>query len=66
MNRTVITIAAAAATLAASWTVLRWIDGRYARLARQPRKALESWENEGGTLTSLPNRIGADISQVPS
>jgi hypothetical protein len=46
--------------------VLRWMDERYTRLPRHPRKALESWENEGGTLSSPPNRIGADISQVPS
>ena len=66
MNKTVITFAAAAATLAASWAVLRWIDGRYARLPRHARKALESWENEGGTLSSPARRIGVDITQVPS
>jgi hypothetical protein len=65
LNRTVFRFAALAATLAASWAVLRWVDGR-ARLSVHPRKALESWENEGGTLSLPGRRIGADISQVPS
>jgi hypothetical protein len=58
--------AVTAATIAAAYSVLRWMDTRHARLLPQPRKALESWENEGGTLSSPPNRIGMDISQVPS
>lgn len=54
----------AAATTAASWAVKRWLDHRYTRIAtRKAHKPVETWENEGGSLS--PHQVAIETSQVP-
>lgn len=55
--------AIAAVTSLASWALKRYLDRRaYSRLARAPRRAVETWENEGGALA--PYSIHPETSQV--
>lgn len=53
MNRFVRAAAVAAATSLASWVVARWLERHAARSARAAR-AIQTWENEGGTLAPQP------------
>jgi hypothetical protein len=63
MNRILTAAVAAAVATAASWAIKRWLDLRYARVARKPREHIESWENEGGALA--PKHVAVETSQVP-
>ena len=64
MQKLVRAAAIAAATSLASWAVTRWLDRRAAsRRARAPKRAVETWENEGGALA--PYAVHPETSQVP-
>jgi hypothetical protein len=42
--------ALAAVATTASWAVKQWLDSRYTRKPRVPRREISTWEGEGGTL----------------
>ena len=48
MNR----IVAAAALAVAIWGIKRWLDQLGARMPIAPHNPTETWENEGGAITS--------------
>ena len=57
--------AAALAVVAttASLAVKRWLDGRYTRKPRTPKREISTWEDEGGSLA--PQSVAVETSQVP-
>jgi len=45
-------ILTAAALVAALWGLKRWLDHRYVQVGHAARHPTETWENEGGTVSS--------------
>ena len=59
MNR----IVAAAAITVAIWGITRWLEQRSARMPAAPHNPTETWENEGGAVSSPP--AWTQSSQAP-
>ena len=55
--------ALAAVATTASWAVKLWLDSRYTRKPRVPRREISRWEDEGGSLA--PQSVAVETSQVP-
>jgi len=53
----------AAVATTASWAVKQWLDSRYSRKPRAPRREINTWEDEGGSLA--PQSVAVETSQVP-
>ena len=56
-------VALAAVATTASWAAKQWLDSRYTRKARVPRREISTWEDEGGSLA--PQSVAVETSQVP-
>jgi hypothetical protein len=50
MNRLLALVAVGVATALATWAVRTWLDETSRRASSPPRRALDTWENEGGNF----------------
>jgi len=56
-------IALAFVATTASLAAKQWLDRRYTRRPRAPRREIHTWEDEGGSLS--PQSVAVETSQVP-